>query len=461
MFCKTYAAFVFALVVSSIHAKTAAQETSSSTDGPNQTSVQLLVQSIVETILNEHIEPPARQQLVLEVIRGLAKANGSTVPPDLASAISDANSREQIYQFLARELAKNGGNERLTHADVKKVELVLSAVLPGGLRIVSIKEALAREQIAANRYVGVGVQISQLGNAKGQQFLGVFADGPASDAGIVLGDFLESVDGTSTLDRTLEDVIQDIRGIVGTTVKLSVRTEGQPARELKLVRRIVPIKSVSLIERDAEAGACMIRVERIAASSLNEIQRLVATAEQDASETKLIVLDLRMSNVDNLHNLNVFADGILDECTIGQVQSRLGVRALKSEDGTAFGPAKIAMLFTPGRSDALDLLAIASSNSGMPVFSTAPTDSVDRLNSVDPSLSESVPVEGLEYAIEIRRCRLLQLGEVYVTPFFASKKTKQIRTLKSTWTFATPFGKKHESELGFVLHALRWQEPKE
>ena len=55
----------------------------------------------------------------------------------------------------------------------------------------------------------------------------------------------------------------------------------------------------------------MIRVERIAASTLNEIQRLVATAEQDASETKLVVLDLRMSNVDNLHNLNVFADGIL------------------------------------------------------------------------------------------------------------------------------------------------------
>ncbi len=368
-------------------------------------AVNSLVRSVTETVLASHIEPPSRQQMVLSVIRNIAVATHQSVSLDLATKISDTKDAEELYQLLASELTKLGVNETESAVDLKVVEAAYISCLHG-FNFVTESNARAEEQLASNRYVGIGVQLSKLPVGEGQRFIGVFAGGPAEEAGILENDILESVNDKPTMSTSLEDVITMLRGPESSTVTVTVRTDGQPARKLSIVRRVVPIKTATLTDKNHQERALLIKFDRITASSLNELQNLVAKAEEGLNPTRTIVLDLRNTTVSDIHYLHLFADGLLDEMSLGQVQSRDGIRNLKTEDGILFGDRKIVFLVTPGISDEIDLLSLAAVEAGVKVisFSSTEFDVGFRPNSLSRN---TIPVVGTEYFIQIATNRLL------------------------------------------------------
>ena len=426
------------------------QELDTSKEVPSAKSVNTLMRSVIETVietvLKEHITPPTRQQMVLEVIRGISQSSGMQASLDLANCVSDAKGKDQVYDLLATELARLGADGEPSKRNLNAIESALEKTMLGGLEIISRSNAIATEQIAANRYVGIGVQISSSEKGKGLLFTGVFEDGPASDAGIRAKDYLEAVDGISTIDRPLEEVIPLLRGTAGTNVVLTVRTAEQPPRELNVIRRVVPIKSVSLVEKNVERGALFVQVDRVAASSLNEIQKLVAQTEEAGLDVRLVVLDLRRTSVDNLHYLHLLADGILDEANIGGVQSRTGVRTLKTENGTILGRVKVAILYTPGLSDALDMLAYASSDAGMQVFFMPHKSDINNWRAIEnlTTIREAIPVLGTDFFIGITIHRLLDKHGTVVT----SEPSERLNTNLINMSV---FKKNNESELGAIL----------
>lgn len=387
-------------------------------------SLNALIRSVTETVLASHIEPPTRQQMVLDVIRYIAIATDRTVSPELAAAISNAKDAEGIYQLLAFELTNLGVTETESTVDLKVIEAAYHSCLYYGFHFVSESNARAEEQLASNRYVGIGVQLKQLPEGEGQSFIGVIADGPAVEAGVLTNDILESVEDKSTISMSLEDVITMLRGPESTTVTVTVRTVGQPARKLKLVRRVVPLKSAYLTGQDRQNSALLIKFDSITASSLNELQKLVAQFEEDGSTTKTIVLDLRNTKVSDIHYLHLFADGILDELSFGQVQSRQGMRILKTEDGKLFGARKIVFLVSPIMSEKVNLLALAAIEAGLKVVSF-PSRVVEAPIEEPPPLMpwlipiaplgvrpndfslNTIPVAGTEHFIQIATNRLL------------------------------------------------------
>ena len=156
----------------------------------------------------------------------------------------------------------------------------------------------------------------------------------------------------------------------------------------------------------------MIQIDRVAASTPNEIQSLVSKWEKGAKAVSILVLDVRNTVVDNLHYLHLFADAILDAGTLGQVQSRTGVRTLKTEDGKLLDGVRIVILYSPDGSEPLDLLANATSAAGVPVFCTQ--------QSLNPAMQfqmasgqpirESIPVHGTDYFVQICTTRLLDMS---------------------------------------------------
>ncbi len=372
-------------------------------------TINTVVRSVIETVLQHHIEPPTRQQMVLDLIRYVAKHKRNPLSPDLSVTISDLQDADQIYGLLAIEFESQGISLVPSESDLELIKTALRALVPGGLEIVSHSATLAEEQIAANRYVGIGVQIGSLEKGKGHQFQGVFLEGPAADAGIQKLDVLEAIDGESTMERSLVEVIQGLRGPEETTVVLKVRTADQPTRDLTLLRRVVPIKSVVLADENADKGALQIRMERIAASSLNEILKIVTDYEASTTTVKTMVLDLRQTSVENLHYLHLFADGILNETTLGILRTRTTSRSLKTEEGTAFGKRKIALLYTPGHSDRLDLLAEVASHSGISVYYTQVSETAFeqyRPASPRPILS-NFPAKGTQFVVQLNATALL------------------------------------------------------
>jgi C-terminal processing protease CtpA/Prc len=102
------------------------------------------------------------------------------------------------------------GQATYGHADEAK--------LPGGVIGVSLQVGAERIGDPAVLYVAM-----------------VHPQGPAHQAGLVHGDVILSVDGSSVGGKTYEKVVKMIRGDVGTVVKLGVKGEGS-AREIAVTR---------------------------------------------------------------------------------------------------------------------------------------------------------------------------------------------------------------------------------
>src|SRR4029077_8719653 len=70
-------------------------------------------------------------------------------------------------------------------------------------------------------------------------------DTPASKAGIVAGDFISAVNGTSVEGMTLKQVIDQMRGPPGSNVTLTVLRPAEKKREnIAMVRSVIHVQSV-------------------------------------------------------------------------------------------------------------------------------------------------------------------------------------------------------------------------
>jgi len=371
--------------------------------------IKTLVRSVIETILQKHIEPPTRQQMVLEAARQLGVSLNSPVSWELSLAISDARDSVELYKLFLTELQRQIDSDVETSVVLKSVEIGIDRLLVGGLDIDTRSNVQAEEQIAANRYVGIGVTVAALRDGKGMQFNKVFEGGAAFSAGILDADMLESVDGKSTVGRSLVEVIEWLRGAADTTVILAVRSKGEPSRELKLVRRVVPLKSLELIEKNATDSALHIKVNSFSASSVTELQNIVFKSEADGGKWNTIVLDIQNAIAENLHFLHLFADGILNETVLCKIQTRNGIRSLNTEEGRVLDDKRIVILYRLGQSEILDLFGQACVKADIPVFFWEPdlNKSVAERGVIAPGENEAFAVAGTEYFIKITASRLL------------------------------------------------------
>lgn len=120
-----------------------------------------------------------------------------------------------------------------------------------------------------------------------------FPDSPAKKAGIQDGDRLEQVnDIVITLDVKMEDVLAEVRGEVGTKVRITVSRPPEPQTyEFTIERAEIPLPSLTynLLVEDAQVG--IIHVNIIASSTPDEISRAVDDLKLQGME--YLILDLR------------------------------------------------------------------------------------------------------------------------------------------------------------------------
>ena len=152
-------------------------------------------------------------------------------------------------------------------------------------------DELARLRDRTNgQYRGVGLQVAQ----RGEQIVvtRAFPDGPADKAGLRGGDRIASVDGTSVVGKSLEEVVALIRGPDGTAVALGVVRPGDGRLTFDLERATIKLPVVE--SRVVRAGG-----ERIGYVRLSQFTRGSADAVRDAvdelreQDIAGLVLDLR------------------------------------------------------------------------------------------------------------------------------------------------------------------------
>ena len=358
------------------------------------------VQEITEVVLEHHIDPPARQQMILSGIKALYQAAGLPAPAGLGRRVSAVATPEQLAAILADAWPKT--TEEPVAAQKLEDALLqgLLAAVPGDAELMTAKESKVAEQIAGNRYVGLHVAV-RMDNQEHRPMISPLAEGgPAARAGVKQDEVLEAIDGVDTKGMEMREVIDRIRGEEGTDVTIKVR-KGSQSRTLKITRGRHPHATIEGI-RKHESGDWHTRLEvpdpigylkitEIAPSTPHELRKLAR--QMESTGIRALVLDFRGQQFSDgsatrVHSAVLLADSLLERGPIGRVRTARGATTYQADPDALFRGWPIAVLIGHNTSDTAEWIAAALQDNHRAIIVGSPTQGSRRVRSPGGSSRE-------------------------------------------------------------------------
>ncbi|MEO0983465.1 MAG: S41 family peptidase [Pseudomonadota bacterium] len=208
----------------------------------------------------------------------------------------------------------------------------------------------------SGEYGGLGIEVTMEDG-----FVKVVApidDTPASRAGLESGDLLSAIDGRPILGRTLNDAVEEMRGEVGSDIRLTVLREGEEPFEVTLTREIIRPKSVTQRVEDGDVAYIRISTFNERTTLLLE-DALTELTNEIGRRPAGLVLDLRNNGGGLLDQAISVTDLFL---TSGEIVSTRGRRAADIERynarrGEVFRDVPMVVLINGGSASAAEIVA--------------------------------------------------------------------------------------------------------
>lgn len=178
-----------------------------------------------------------------------------------------------------------------------------------------------------NVYVGIGVTVEYT-NPEGLTVTIVEPDGPAYKAGLVAGDLITAVDGTSLAGEGQNQGVTLIQGEQGTKVNLEVRGTDGTVRTVEVTRDKVETKPVSY--ELLSGGVGYIQVKNFYDRSADGVK--AAVDDLVAQGAVSLVFDMRNNGGGYLHELTAMLDYLLPEGVIFRSETRSGEETVTNSD---------------------------------------------------------------------------------------------------------------------------------
>lgn len=157
----------------------------------------------------------------------------------------------------------------------------------------------------------------------------VLSGTPAEGVGLKAQDVITAVDGKSVAGLSLDDAINEIRGKIGTPVKLTINRPGQKAPlVLSIIRANITVKSVSTSSIGDHNQYAYIKVSQFGDDTVSLLQQALQTANQDNKQG--VIVDLR-DNPGGYLTAAVSAIGMFLPATINSTQPHLASRVAVEE----------------------------------------------------------------------------------------------------------------------------------
>lgn len=150
------------------------------------------------------------------------------------------------------------------------------------------EEAAEASSDLTGNYCGIGAMVQFDQETYDKTVTQVYDNSPASEAGIMPGDVIVSVDGEDVTAYTLDETVKLIRGEEGSGVEVGIR-RGSELLAMNMIRRPVEANDVSYEMRDDGIG--YIRLSGFNDAGIGQMKD--ALTKLDAQGMKSLIVDLR------------------------------------------------------------------------------------------------------------------------------------------------------------------------
>ena len=362
--------------------------------------------SAMELVLDHHLDPPTRQEMLLSAARTLMKEAKRKAPPGLSRRVSDLENREHCAAFLVNLMR----DAQATGLSREEAEAALSrgavAVVPGRAEIMAAKEAKVQQQLQSNQYVGIGITLSAV---EGMSSIGTaIPGGPAAKAGALDGDLFEFIDGKPTKGLGTHEVVDLLRGPEGTQVTVVFKRILKTLPPMTITRGIVPLETVhglrvagnqefgKVVPQNfhAEPGSSIayVQLDRIGGSSVHELRQIEQRLRADKMQA--LIIDLRLLHSDDPHYAVLLADALLSKGAIGRVRHGDHTREFTADADCLFQDWPLAVLVSEGTAGTAEWLAAALQDNQRAIIVGSPT-------SGDAYVSTTFPIPNSDKTLTI------------------------------------------------------------
>lgn len=327
---------------------------------------------VCDLVAERHAEPPAKQQVVLFAARSMYATKGKEAPLKLNQQVSKLTKPEEFASLLQSITAEVG--------DIETNDVIRGFLnqIQGGGTLTGAAEAEVEATVVANQYVGVGIALAM---EEGLPVISTsFYGGPGFKAGVRNEDMIVAIDGNSTKNKTLGEIVKELRGAKGTDVKLLLQHPTLGERELLVTRNTTFIPTIHGAAQSKEGkwsyrlkdrpNIAYFAIDRFGASTAHELRRLQDEFSDEPLEG--IVLDLRRGG-GTLHHVVQVANQFLEAGAVGGTKIGEKESTYETEDGCLFEGIPIVALTAETSSASSVFLTAALQDRGRVTVVGAPT----------------------------------------------------------------------------------------
>lgn len=208
----------------------------------------------------------------------------------------------------------------------------------------------------SGRFGGIGAYVSQAED--GSIVLDPMPDLPAAQAGVQKGDIVIKVDETEiTPEMTIDDVVNIVRGEVGTIVQMTLRREGMDEPVVvEIERQDIPTPSVEWRMLEEAEGIGYIRIMIFSGRTAKELKN--ALEELQEQELAGLVVDLR-GNGGGLFDaaIDVSSEFLNDGVVLYQVDKDGSEETYNASKGGKYTDAPLVLLVDGGTASASEIVS--------------------------------------------------------------------------------------------------------
>ena len=208
----------------------------------------------------------------------------------------------------------------------------------------------------SGKFAGLGLEVTM--DEGLVKVIAPIDDTPAQRAGMLAGDKISQVDGTPIKGMTLREAVSRMRGLVGTTIRLTVlRPEVAEPFEVVIVRDIIRVPAV---RHKIAADYGYIRVSAFSQRTETGLRTAIAKIDEALGANSLgLVIDLRNNPGGLLRQAIQVSDVFLDDGTIVSVRGRLEEDNdhFRARDGGLAAGKTVIVLVNEGTASAAEIVA--------------------------------------------------------------------------------------------------------